>query len=199
MYTLGRLGMKQSKIIGLTGGSGSGKSTVASALKACGAFVIDCDKIAHENMSSGGVAYNDIVEEFGREILSPNGEIDRKRLGGIVFNDSKALERLNTITHGYIVARVKVLTSAEKNNSEVIVIDAPLLRQAGLDSLCDEVWVTDAPYEVRLARIVERDGITPEQAADRLKNQGDYAEADRRIITNFETIEELESYIKELI
>lgn len=189
--------MKQNRIIGLTGGSGSGKSTVAAALKACGAFVIDCDKIAHDNMLKGGVAYNDIVEEFGKDILFADGEIDRKRLGGIVFNDSKALERLNVITHGYIVERVKELAAA--NRERVVVIDAPLLRKAGLDSLCDEVWVTEAPYEVRLARIVERDGITREQAEERLKNQGEYAEGDKKIITDFETVEELEGYVKELI
>ncbi len=197
MYTLEKLGMRQSKIIGLTGGSGSGKSTVASALKALGACVIDCDALAHKNMAVGGIAYNEIVQEFGNAILAASGEIDRKKLGNIVFNDKKALSCLNAITHKHIVNRVKELIIKAKE--EIIVIDAPLLRQAGLESLCNEVWITDAPYEIRLARIMERDGITKQAAENRLKNQGDYTGGDKRIITDFETIEELESFVKELL
>lgn len=189
--------MKQNKIIGLTGGSGSGKSTVAAALSTLGAFVIDCDKIAHENMLRGGIAYDEIVKEFGRDILAPTGEIDRKSLGNIVFNDKNALDRLNHIAHRHIINRVKEL--AEGSRSEITVIDAPLLYQTGLDRLCDEVWVTDAPYQVRLKRIMERDGITRQAAESRLKNQGEYNGGDKRIITDFATIEELESFVKELI
>lgn len=189
--------MRQSKIIGLTGGSGSGKSTVAAALKKLGVFVIDCDKVAHENMLRGAVAYNDIVDEFGSTILTPTGEIDRKRLGNIVFNDKAALERLNRITHKHIAYKVKELIKNSDNKN--IVIDAPLLRQAGLDSLCDEIWITDAPYNVRLDRIMERDKITRAEAESRLKNQGNYTGGDRRIITDFATINELESFVKELL
>lgn len=189
--------MKQNKIIGLTGGSGSGKSTVAAALRSLGAFVIDCDKIAHENMLKGGIAYNEIVEAFGGSILAASGEIDRKSLGNIVFNDKRALERLNRITHRHITDRVKAL--ADKSDSKITVIDAPLLYQTGLDRLCDSVWVTDAPYDVRLKRIMERDGITREAAESRLKNQGEYTGGDRRIVTDFATVEELESFVKELI
>ncbi len=197
MCMLEKLGMRQNKIIGLTGGSGSGKSTVAAALKALGAFVIDCDRLAHENMLKGGIAYEEIVAEFGRAILLPDCEIDRKALGNIVFNDKKALERLNKITHKHITDRVKELISS--SNNKIIVIDAPLLHKAGLDSLCDEVWVTEAPYGVRLKRIMERDKITREAAESRLKNQGDYSEGDKKIVNDFETISELESFVKELI
>jgi dephospho-CoA kinase len=189
--------MRQSKIIGLTGGSGSGKSTVAAALRSVGALVVDCDKIAHENMAVGGIAYPEIAECFGSEILAPNGEIDRKRLGGIVFNDRAMLERLNAITHRHIIAVVKAAVASAK--CELVVIDAPLLYQTGLDKLCDEVWVTDAPLDIRLDRIAERDGITREAAMARIKNQGEYPQGDRHIITDFETVEELESYVKELL
>jgi len=188
--------MKQSKVIGLTGGSGSGKTTVALALEHLGAFVIDCDKIAHENMLKGGIAYDDILKEFGRDILLPNGEIDRKKLGSIVFSDKAALSRLNAVTHGHITDRVRALV--DKGNP-LTVIDAPLLYETGLDSLCDEVWVTQAPYEVRIDRIVKRDGISRREAEKRLKNQGEYTKGDRKIVTDFATLSDLEDYIKELI
>ena len=188
--------MKQSKVIGLTGGSGSGKSTVAGVLGRLGALVIDCDKIAHENMLKGGIAYNDIVNEFGREILLPDGEINRRRLGALVFSNGAALSRLNGIAHPYIVARVKSLIDKSKG---LAVIDAALLYQVGLDSLCDEVWVTQAPPAVRIDRIMARDGITRQEAEDRLNSQEEYNRGDRVIVTNFTSPEELEDYIKELI
>lgn len=189
--------MKQSRIIGLTGGSGSGKSSVAAALEKVGARVIDCDKIAHENMKKGGVAYDEIVSAFGREILLENGEIDRKKLGGIVFSDKNRLERLNKITHGHICDRVKELVN---EGGALIVIDAPLLRQTGLDKLCSEVWVTEAPKDVRIRRIAERDGIDLLAAEKRLESQrsADYSGGDVRIVTDFETLEDLERFVKEL-
>jgi dephospho-CoA kinase len=190
--------MKNKTVIGLTGGSGTGKSTVAAALRRCGATVIDCDKLAHENMRRGGVAYAEIVVEFGDGILLPTGEIDRKALGAIVFNDADSLARLNGITHKHIVDRVKERIAECEG---IIVIDAPLLRQVRLDSLCDKVWITDAPYETRLARITERDGITRQDAEARLKNQAelDYTGGDRRITTDFPTIAALNNSIKDYI
>jgi dephospho-CoA kinase len=194
--------MKDKIVIGLTGGSGTGKSTVANALKRCGATVIDCDGIAHQNMKRGGVAYDEIVTEFGEEILLPTGEIDRKALGNIVFNDTDSLARLNKITHKHIIDSVK---ESIARGEGIVVIDAPLLRQVGLDKLCDKVWITEAPYETRLERIIERDGVTRQAAQARLKNQAelDYTGGDRRILTDFPTIEALNNsikrYIRELI
>ncbi len=190
--------MKQSRIIGLTGGSGSGKSSVAQALRKAGARIIDCDKIAHENMKKGGIAYDEIVSAFGSEILVENGEIDRKKLGGIVFSDKKQLEKLNRITHGHICDRVRELVN---KGGDLIVIDAPLLRQTGLDKLCSEVWITEAPVNVRIRRIAERDGISCDAAEKRLENQQDtdYSGGDIRIVTDFETIEDLEKFVKELV
>lgn len=190
--------MRQSRIIGLTGGSGSGKSSVAAALKKAGARVIDCDKIAHENMKRGGASYNEIVSAFGADILLENGEIDRKKLADIVFSDKKQLERLNKITHSRICGRVRELVN---EGGALIVIDAPLLRQTGLDKLCGEVWITDAPYEARIRRVMERDGISLGEAEKRLKNQRseDYSGGDIRIVTDFETLEALENFVKELV
>lgn len=189
--------MKQNKVIGLTGGSGSGKSTVAAVLKGLGAYVIDCDKIAHRNMQPSGVAYNELVAAFGEGILNPDGEINRKSLGNIVFSNRQQLERLNAITHKHIIERVKQLLA--ENSSSMVVIDAPLLYEAGLDSLCSEIWVTSAPREVRINRITERDGISRSQAESRINSQGEYPQGHINIVTDFKTLQDMCNYIKGLI
>lgn len=155
-------------IIGLTGQSGSGKSVVADILKNYDVIIIDCDGIAHKNMLKGGVSYNDIVACFGSEILLDNGEIDRKALGNIVFNNSQKLKMLNKITHGHIKNHIiNKIISTNKN----IVIDAPLLFEAGLDSLCSIIWAVVCPESIRLERVMKRDNISSEMAEARFKNQ----------------------------
>ncbi|MBR6399904.1 MAG: dephospho-CoA kinase [Firmicutes bacterium] len=164
--------MTQNKpyIIGLTGNSGSGKGEVCRILEKLGCHIIDCDRLAHENMAKGGCAYDDIVNAFGKEILGENGEIDRRILGGIVFNDKKKLELLNGISHGHITKRIADII-AENADKAYIVIDAPLLREAGLMPLCDAAWLVDADEKLRLERVMRRDGITREKALERFKNQ----------------------------
>lgn len=154
-------------IIGLTGQSGSGKSVAADILRKNGFLVLDCDKIAHENMMPKGKAYNEIVEYFG-DIILENGEINRKILGNIVFNDGDKLKKLNEITHKYIV---EIILNTIAKSNENIVIDAPLLFEAGLEKLCHKVWAVVCPEDVRIERIVKRDGISPEGALARFKNQ----------------------------
>ena len=155
-------------IIGLTGQSGSGKSVVADILKNYDTVIIDCDDIAHKNMLKGGISYDDIVACFGSEILLNNGEIDRKALGNIVFNNSEKLKMLNKITHGHIKNYIKnKIASTNKN----IVIDAPLLFEAGLDNLCSSIWAVVCPMSIRLERVMKRDNISLEMAEARFKNQ----------------------------
>ncbi|MBQ9519531.1 MAG: dephospho-CoA kinase [Firmicutes bacterium] len=161
---------KKPFIIGLAGNSGSGKGEVSKILESLGCFIIDCDKIAHENMAKGGCAYSDIVNAFGEDILAENGEIDRKILGGIVFNDKEKLALLNQIAHGHIKKRLEEII-AQNADKEYIVIDAPLLREAGLMPLTDRAWLVDADKEVRLERVMRRDGITREKALERFNNQ----------------------------
>ncbi len=160
---------QKSMVIGLTGNSGAGKSTVAEIMKKNGAYILDCDKMAHENMQKGGSAYKKIVTEFGKDILHENGEIDRKKLGAIVFNDKNSLLTLNTVTHDII--KKQIINILAKAESRCTVIDAPLLEEAGLIPLCDEVWVVTAKLETRIRRITQRDGITKEAALLRFKNQ----------------------------
>ncbi len=165
--------MRQNKkpfIIGVAGNSGSGKGAVCKILEDLGCLVIDCDAIAHENMARGGCAYNDIVNAFGEEILGENSEIDRRILGGIVFNDKQKLELLNQIAHGHIKKRLCEIIEKSADKA-YIAIDAPLLREAGLMPLCDTAWLVDADENIRLERVMRRDGITREKALERFKNQ----------------------------
>ncbi len=156
-------------IIGLTGNSGTGKSSVAKIMKKYGALILDCDKIAHENMASGGCAYNEIISAFGKDILNDDKTINRKALGNIVFNDSEKLSTLNRITHHKIVQRIK--EEIAKNDCKCIVIDAPLLIEADLDAISDRVWVVTADTEVRIERIMNRDGISRQEVLNRFSKQ----------------------------
>ena len=146
-------------VIGLTGGIGSGKSTVAEMLSRKGAKLLSADAVGHEVYEPGRPAYQEIVDAFGRNVLGPDGRIDRKRLGPIVFSDPEQLRRLNAITH----PRMKELMREK--------LEAALLFDAGWDDLTDEVWVTVARPEVAAARTAERSGITVEEALSRIRAQ----------------------------
>ncbi|MDO4302042.1 MAG: dephospho-CoA kinase [Clostridia bacterium] len=189
------------KIIGITGASGCGKGAVAQIMSHKGALILDCDKIAHDNMEPSGIAYKDIAEAFGSEILNEDKTINRKALGSIVFNDSKKLSLLNSITHKYIVEAID-RSIALNRDKRFIVIDAPLLVEAGLQSRCDSVWAVYAPVEMRIERVMSRDGIDRESALLRFKNQRSFedikAYADV-VITNDGDLEKLEKKVEEIM
>ncbi len=154
-------------IIGLTGGSGSGKSTVAEILKQNQMFIIDCDKIAHDIILKGNDAYNELVEIFGDSILDSSKQIIRKKLGDIVFKDKAKLNLLNKCTHKHIIKKVNELINLNK----ISVIDAPLLIETNLHTISDRVLAVYADMDIRIQRIIKRDNITFEQANKRLQNQ----------------------------
>jgi len=170
------------KIIGLTGNSGSGKTTVSKILSENGGWIIDADKIAHENMLKGNVTYDEIIETFGKSILSSDDEIDRKKLGAIVFSDNEKLNQLNQICFKHILKKISneidsvISTSKKCDKFNFIVIDAPLLIESGLNKIADETWVVCAAYETRLNRIMKRDNISRTYAENRLNNQTPQAE-----------------------
>lgn len=161
--------MTQNKIIGLTGGSGSGKSTVARLLcRQKGVFVIDADKIGHDIMLPGGEAYDSIISHFGSRILSCDGTIDRKKLRLVVFSDKCELEALNTITHPIIAEISKNLAS----NHKFSVIDAALLFDCKpILSICSKTIVVCAPIDVRINRIMARDNLSETEAKMRINAQ----------------------------
>ena len=169
------------RVIGLTGGIGSGKSTVAGFLAELGAVVIDTDKVGHEVFKPDTPGWRQVVAAFGREILKANGEIDRKKLGGIVFADSEALARLNSLVHPLIRETAKARLEEYRREGEGVVvmeapllIDAPLSRKTGEPALLDEVdevWVTVAPEPVVLERLKNEGRLSETESLARIRSQ----------------------------
>ncbi len=155
-------------IIGITGGSGTGKSTACRFFEEKGWLIIDADSVAREVCSRGTKCLGEIKSEFGDKILDENGNLKRKELGEIVFADKSRLERLNSITHKYIVKEIK---NRAKNNCRDIVIDAPLLLETGLESICDKTLCVLADEDIRIRRICKRDSISPQTAKNRIASQ----------------------------
>ena len=192
------------KVIGLTGGTGSGKSVVSKSLAEAGAVIVDADKIAHEIIWKGEPAYHEIVEYYGTGILDAEGNIIRKKLGEIVFNDKEKLAFLNQCTHKYITAEVKKQIAAAKaeGTAAAIIVDAPLLLEAKLEAVCDLVWVVYADPEVRAQRVMDRDGITYELAKARISNQKsweEYKSAASAVIDNSKDLGHLKEQISEIL
>lgn len=192
------------KIIGLTGSSGSGKSAVSRIFEKNGGYVIDADRIAHENIKKGNPAYNELKLSFGNDILFSNEEIDRKKLGELVFSDKEKLKLLNEISFKYIFEKIsEKMDYIIKNPGDYrfIVIDAPLLIETGLNSISSEVWLICADEKIRLERIIKRDNIDISYAAKRLNNQTPQKElipfADIIIENNYISIEDLEKTVLE--
>jgi dephospho-CoA kinase len=153
-------------IVGLTGGVATGKSLVAKEFKRLGAHVIDADEIAREITRPGTTAYKEIAEEFGNEAIKPDGTIDRKNLGRVVFSDPARLKRLNEITHPKIIQEIeeRIEGFKKKHPREIIVVDAPLLIEVGLYRRMDRVVVVYADDERQIERIMKRDGMKKEEA-----------------------------------
>lgn len=165
-------------IMGLTGGIASGKSTVSAMLVQKGARLVDADVIARGVMLPGHPVLAAAVEHFGQGILLPDGTLNRAALGEIVFNDPAALQVLNGLTHPAIRQEIKEqMYALEKEDTQrLVIVDIPLLYESKLDSLFDKVLVVYVPREVQLARLMERNGLSPEQAAARLDAQMDIEE-----------------------
>lgn len=161
------------RVIGLTGGIASGKSLVSHHLHELGALIIDADRIARDIVEPGEPAWFRIVEEFGDDILNHDGSLNRKALGMLVFSDPRKLDRLNRITHPYIISKIKDLLKEyrESFSSAVVVLVAPLLFEAGLETLVDEIWVVYVNPQTQLRRLMERDGLTEAEAMQRIRVQ----------------------------
>ncbi len=158
------------KIIGVTGGIGSGKSTVSSILSKLGAKVIDADRLARDIVKRGEPAFNKIVNQFGSKVLDSNGELDRTKLSGIVFEDKIKLQELNDITHKYVADKIIELIK-KYDNSNTIVIDAPIPIEHGFLDIVDEVWVVHADTDIRIKRVMERNSLPYEDVKKRIQVQ----------------------------
>ena len=159
------------RVIGVTGITGSGTSTVASLLKEHGGFIISADSLAHDAIKKGQEAYIKIVHKFGGGVLKTDGEIDRKALGALVFGEENKENRawIESIIHPVVLTKIKELVCCCEN--PFVVIDAPLLIESDLYEECDEVWLVTASDEVRASRIMKRDGVDKITAEKRLKSR----------------------------
>ncbi|AWK07991.1 dephospho-CoA kinase [Streptomyces spongiicola] len=186
--------------VGLTGGIGAGKSEVSRLLVSYGAVLIDADRIAREVVEPGTPGLAAVVEEFGPDVLTPEGTLDRPRLGTIVFSDAERLARLNAIVHPLVGARSAELEAAAGPDA-VVVHDVPLLAENGLAPLYDLVVVVDAAPETRLDRLVRLRGMTESEARARMAAQ---AEPEQRravadlVIDNDGPLEALEPRVREV-
>ncbi|RMG48954.1 MAG: dephospho-CoA kinase [Acidobacteria bacterium] len=159
--------------VGLTGGIGSGKSTVAALLRAHGLPVVDADEIVHELLAPGGAAVPPVLAAFGDAVRAPDGGVDRKALGRIVFGDAAARRRLEAIVHPLVAeaSRERLRTAAERSPGGVVVYDAALLVETGRYEEFDRLVVVTAPREAQIARIAERDGLSRKEAEARVAAQ----------------------------
>lgn len=192
------------KVIGLTGGTGSGKSVVSRHLAQMGAVIVDADAISRQIVEVGKPAYQEIVAHFGQGILQEDGTIFRKKLGDIVFHDAAELAFLNQCTHTYIVAQMQkeIAQAKAEAKASCIILDAPLLFEVGLDAFCDQIWVVYASEAVRAARVMARDGISQEAAMARIANQKkweEYAAGADLIIDNSGNLTQLEQQLQNAI
>lgn len=157
-------------VVGLTGGIGTGKSVVAKILEAHGTVILDADRLGHEVYLPGRPAYDDIVSEFGADVVAGDGTIDRKKLGPIVFSSPEKLARLNAITHPRMKEMMRErLAELDRAGTKVAVLEAALLFDAAWDDLTDEVWVTVVDPRTAATRASERSGIPVEQVLERIQ------------------------------
>jgi len=189
-------------VIGLTGGILTGKSTVSEILAQRGAVIIDADKVGHEAYRPQTKVWQGVMDAFGTDILKENAEIDRKKLGEIVFHDPQALARLNEIMHPAMHLMMKEeIERLRGEGVDVVVLEAAVLIEANWTDLVDEVWVTMAPEETAVRRLQDRGGLSEEQARARIRSQISSEErakhADVIIDTNCD-LAEVEAKVEEL-
>ena len=159
-------------ILGLTGGIASGKSTVSAYLAQNGALIIDADLIARQVVAKKSSGLKQIVAKFGGEILTASGELDRKKLGKLVFSNKELLKALTDITGPLIRAEIlREIEAAKKAQVKLVVLDIPLLFEAGYQTLCDKVMVVTIPSKLQLERVMKRDNLSAAEARKRIANQ----------------------------
>jgi len=189
-------------IIGITGNSGSGKTSISKLLKEeLEADIINADEVVKEMSMPEAVYYNEIIKVFGKDVLLENGEINKPKLADIIFKDNMKRDVLNSLTFKYIAEEIKTRASSSKN--EIVIIDAPLLIESKLNEICDIVISVIADEDIRLKRICARDDIDENTALNRInaqhKNEFYIKKSNLVIINNNSDLEKQVQEIKELI
>ena len=189
-------------VIGITGSSGAGKSTICKMLKnEYKVKIINADKVA-KKLSRKGTSYTiEIIEKFGKDIVDEEGELRRKRLAELIYNDSEKRKKLNNCTFKYIKKEIEKLVKKEINTDNTVIIDAPLLFECELDKLCDKVIGVISKRELQIERIVARDNIDYETAEKRLNAQETnefYVKKCNEIIENNNDIFKIEEAVEKI-
>ena len=190
------------RIIGLTGGIASGKSTVSRILQSMGAVAIDADAIAHELAEPGAPLYEAYITHWGAGILTPEGTLDRRKIGDIVFADEDERRWLDDVSHPLLYREVqRRLAALCTSDVQTVVLDAPLLFEAGWERLADETWVVVLPRDIQLRRLMARNHYTEEEALSRMESQLSQEEKMRRadvVIDNRGSEAQLEKKVQEV-
>ena len=188
--------------IGLTGGIGTGKSLVTSFLQDQGANVINADLLGHEAYLPGTVGFEQVVSEFGEDIVGTDGHVDRQKLGPIVFSDPSNMDRLNAIMHPLIKDMIQTqLDDVEGKGQLIAIVEAAVLIEAGWESLFDEVWVVTADEEEIISRLASRNGLSREDSQKRINSQMSSIERSAHgdvIINNTGSVEDLKENVESL-
>ena len=156
-------------VIGLTGNIATGKSVVRRMFEHLGAYTIDADALTHRTYARGAPGYQAVIEKFGKWLVNKDGEIDRSKLGNLVFNDSEAMSQLEAIVHPFVRQAAEMLIN--RATQPVVVIEAIKLLEGDLRKVCDSIWVTNAPEEVQVERLIRKRGLTRERALERIRIQ----------------------------
>lgn len=184
-------------VIGLTGGIGTGKTTVSQFMSELGAIIIDADKVGHEVLKDPE-AKKELVAAFGEGILGKDGEIERPKLAALVFKNPKALEKLNSISHPRMREKMKwEIGGHSRKGTRVVVLEAAILLEAGWDSLVDEIWVTVAPEPVVIGRMKPR--LSEEETRARIRSQMSEEDRKKRADLTIDTNGTLEEVRKKVL
>jgi dephospho-CoA kinase len=191
------------RVIGITGGIATGKSSVLAMLAELGAEVLSADEVAREVLAKGSEAYLEAIERFGESILKSNGEIDRAALGAIIFSDAQARSDLNDITHPPIIVRIRERIERFRANppaaGSVLAVEIPLLVECGLEETVDAVLVVAAEHETQVSRLTRRRGVSVTEANRRIAAQMPIErkiECADWVIYNDGSLESLESSVR---
>lgn len=188
------------RIFGITGGTGAGKSTASAMFAEQGVYVIDGDKVARRITEPGEECLNELAKEFGREILNPDGTMNRAKTAQIVFSDPQKLAILTEVTHKYI--NKAIISELERVNPKMAAIDGAVIIGSPVEENCEFIVSVTADEEIRIKRIIERDGISAEAAKMRIAAQPPeafYIENSRYIIKNNGDTAELKSAVEEIV